>query len=689
MLEFTISLVDDELEFEPFREEPWLEFMLPPTARIGWRGKFDILDNVHLAPVPVHCFFNAVVFANWLADSHGISSSDAFSAYLLHDMFKALLNMVPSNGGRSWQHEERHGSTFFGGIEQDVESSSVFENFDRSFKIAADHGRLNDRRRGVYGWKESTWHERGIEVHSDVQTVGLAIKLQPALSNILAIMHLKNLFIEAYVAALREEYKPVFQKFEEITYQYQFLPEEPGITIDELCRKSRVTLADRKLRIETFIGAKATALPGQRTRIKLPFWTLLTLQEDPTSIIFPVPAIRGQASNSAFVDKVEKTFYQKVETLLRAVPSRGRRWADKLADLLTYLGETICVESGDFAKVQAAKAIGMQRATCGLCSSPVSENFVCLPERDLGWNSGRYTDWHIGDARSSVCLLCAISYFKAPPQFMRAQKLVKQRQLIYFSINTPHARVEKNLLASIPKGELLPFFQADITPRLITSSLESLVTLNIIGALFLQSSIRAIEVRQQDGELELWLNEAIRFNPFSFVGEIGKAKGKRALPELLFEMQRALGRHILVLDPMLWISVEVPFHTLVCVMGTKQGKHFELKFKPLAVSNEANLLPVVCEGYHIVDSTVMETILQVRRLLQKFRTPKVSDRMKVTALTADPQEFVTALIELGGFNYETIYERLWELANGGDVYAYLQSLRTAILRYPVIQEMWG
>jgi hypothetical protein len=101
MIEFTILLDDSELEFEPFREEPDLEFMLPPTARIG---RDD--DVVHLAPIPVHCFFNAITFGHWLATEHRLSESDAFSVYAIHDMFKALLYLVPrKGGGRSWFHQ--------------------------------------------------------------------------------------------------------------------------------------------------------------------------------------------------------------------------------------------------------------------------------------------------------------------------------------------------------------------------------------------------------------------------------------------------------------------------------------------------------------------------------------------------------------------------------------------------------
>jgi len=58
MLEFTILMSDDRIEFEPFKNRPSLEFMLPPTARIG-----DEDDNIHLDPIPVHGFFNAITFS--------------------------------------------------------------------------------------------------------------------------------------------------------------------------------------------------------------------------------------------------------------------------------------------------------------------------------------------------------------------------------------------------------------------------------------------------------------------------------------------------------------------------------------------------------------------------------------------------------------------------------------------------
>ena len=62
--------------------------------------------------------------------------------------------------------------------------------------------------------------------------------------------------------------------------------------------------------------------------------------------------------------------------------------------------------------------------------------------------------------------------------------------------------------------------------------------------------------------------------------------------------------------------------------------------------------------------------------------------MKVTAIAADPREFTTVMVELGGFNYETVHERLAELADGGDAYEYLKHLQTLVMQYPIIRELW-
>jgi hypothetical protein len=612
MIEFTILLDDSELEFEPFREEPDLEFMLPPTARIG---KDD--DNILLDPIPVHCFFNATVFSGWLATRNSIPVADAFSVYLLHDMFKSFLRLEGKS--RTWRHAGRE--DFFDSTETTIVQAGLFDQPNPSYELTARHHYYRRQNKFI----ETVDYEEGLEIPSDFQTVGLLVRLQPALSNVFAIIHLKKLFIETYVEALKVEYPSVFAKFKEITYCYQFV-EPAHLTgnvqqdVKSLCKQSDVTLKDGRLRIETFIGANSMLLPGEQTTIRLPFWMLLTLQEDPTSVIFPVPRLPTGAPNTAFVDRVRQGFAQHVESLLQTVPSRGRGWATKLTDVLTHIDDTIHIESGSFGRVQGAREPTASDAQCALCGSPIPKTFVCLPVQDLGWNPGRYTDWHIGDA-GSVCLLCAISQFKVPPEFAMAEKLVKQRQLVYFSISTPHATGE-SLLDSTPKADLLPFFSADIKPRLVISSLESLVTLNLVGALFLHSAIKAAEV-QREGERDLWLGQAIELSPFSFVGEVRKARSKRALPELLRHMRDALGRAVVITDPLMFIRVEVPFHTLACVVGAKSGRHYELKFKPLLVSNEMGTLPVVHDGYHFIGQAAVDAIEEVQRFLGRFRSSKV------------------------------------------------------------------
>jgi hypothetical protein len=681
-------MTDANLEFEPFREKPDLEFMLPPTARIGADD-----DNVHLAPVPVHGFFNAVVFSNWLSTTNGISATDAFAVYLLHDMFKPLLKLRLEGGERKWLHGGHQ--DFFHGVEGDIRAAKLFDQFSRGYEITARHHHYS-RKKPHREFKEAADYEDKLKAE-EFRTIGLAIRLQPGLSNVFAMTHLKDLFVEAYVEALRAEYPTVFAKLEEITYCYEFIG-SGDLTGDvkrdmaNLCQRSGVTFVDNKLCIQTFIGAVSALLPGEHTSIRLPFWMLLVLREDPASIVFPVPELPGKPSNVPFINKVKQSFYQKVETLLRTVPSRGKNWDTKLTDILAHLQDTVHVASGDFAQVSRSGGAVSQDAVCGLCSSPILESFLCLPHTDLGVGAGRYTDWHIGDA-SSTCLLCAISNFPTfkpgtPSPLAQAKKLVKQRQLVYFSVTTPHASVAENLLDSVPnKADLLPFFTAPIKPKLVISSLESLVTLNLIGALFLHSVIRASEV-SREGERELWLEPIVRSNPFSFVGQVGSTGSKRALPEFLQQMQRTLSRTVFVIDPMLMIQIEVPVHMLACVFGAKFGRHYELKFKPLLVSNEMGTLPIVHDGYHFIDETAVDAIIKVQQLLRRFRAPEVEDGMKVTAIATDPREFIAMLVELGGFNYETVHQRLTELAGGGNSHAYLEELRTTMLRYPIITELW-
>jgi len=692
MIEFTILLDDSELEFEPFREEPALEFMLPPTARIGRED-----DVVHLAPVPVHCFFNGLTFGHWLAEHHGLSDFDSFVVYMLHDMFKPLLTLKPRGKSRLWPHSREFFDHLDGGLDQ-----LELDNPVQAFYIACNH-----HKRGI-GWKEAVRHEgaleAGIEAPDkkryswDWPLISLTIRLQSALSNALSIAYVKKLFVESYTEAMRAEYPDVFARFDAISYEYEFvdaatLTGDTDKDIESLCRQSRVYLDDGRLVIRTFIGAHGPYWkPDQRTRVCLPFWLLLTLREDPISILFPVPTLYGSdgepADNPAFLDRVRDGFHRRVCDLLTSVKvskAKHAKWAVRVDEIMAAIDETFHIESGSFERVQSVREPIAPDAQCALCGSHIPKSFVCLPVQDLGWNPGRYTDWHIGDA-GSVCLLCAISHFKVPPEFAMAKKLVWQRQLVFFSISTPHATGE-SLLDSTPKADLLPFFSADIKPQLVISSLESLVTLNLVGALFLHSAIKAAEVRR-DGERDLWLERAIELNPFSFVGQVQRAHTLRALPELLRRMRDALGRAVIITDPLMFIRVEVPFHTLACVVGAKSGRHYELKFKPLLVSNEMGTLPVVHDGYHFIDQAAVNAIEEVQRFLGRFRSPKVSDRMKVTAVAADPREFTAVMVELGGFNYGTVHERLVELANGGNAYEYLKHLRMLVMQYPIIRELF-
>ena len=168
MLEFTALLNDLELAFEPASNEPELSFVLPPTARIG-RSRED-QDVVHLAPIPVHCFFNAITFGHWLAAEHSLSESDAFGVYAIHDMFKALLYLAPRrDGDRSWRHQYE---LFFDAIRDSLANVGVFDDFASSFRVASRHGetrRSGRQRTTLVPWREAVAHERellaGVEEH--------------------------------------------------------------------------------------------------------------------------------------------------------------------------------------------------------------------------------------------------------------------------------------------------------------------------------------------------------------------------------------------------------------------------------------------------------------------------------------------------------------------------------------------
>lgn len=682
MIEFTILLDASELAFEPYRKEPSLELMLPPTARIG-----EDDDNVLLAPIPVHTFFNAVVFSRWLAEKNDIPVTDAFSVYLLHDMFKSLLRLRVEGKNRVWLHAGAGRLDFFPFIKSKILESGLFTGPDPliGYELAARHHHY--RRQGKF--RETVDYEVELDP-KEPRTIGLVIRLQPALSNVFALTYLKAQFIDAYVEALRAEYPSVFSRFKEISYSYRFL-EPTQITgniqedLGRLCTQSDVCFEDGKLRLEAFIGANSMLLPGEQTVIRLPFWMLLILQQDPTSVIFPVPALPTEAPNTAFEDRVREGFNRRVAALLQTIPSTARDWPRKLADLTAHVGTTICIVSDVFGKVGRAAETHLAEVQCALCGSPISRTFLCLPAQDLGWSADRYTDWHVGDA-GSVCLLCAMSHFKAPPAFTLAEKLMKQQQLVYFSTSTPYATGD-SLLATISKADLLPFFTAEITPQLIINSLESLVTLNLLAALYLHSAVRAAQNHDEDAEP--WLEPIADLGPYSFVGQTGPSCSDRDLPQLLSRMRAALGRSVMVVDPLLIIQVEIPVHALVG-MAVQPGnrRHYELKFKPLLVSNELGTLPVVSHGYHFIDQGAVQAMEEIERFLECFRSSKVKDRRKIAAIATDPQEFVALMVDVAEYKYETVHERLVELADGADATWYLRHLRTLVTQYTIIRELW-
>jgi hypothetical protein len=137
------------------------------------------------------------------------------------------------------------------------------------------------------------------------------------------------------------------------------------------------------------------------------------------------------------------------------------------------------------------------------------------------------------------------------------------------------------------------------------------------------------------------------------------------------------------------MEVEVPLHALACLWGVSKGRHYEFKYKPLIVSNETAGLPVIWEGYHFVDRQVLAAIETLRTLAETFRHPNVSHRMKMTALASNPEEFVEILVQLGGFNYETVLARLIKLSGSSDVESYLKQMGDLVVQTPLITEIWG
>jgi hypothetical protein len=683
MIEFTILLDDSELEFEPTRSEPDLAFALPPTARIG---RDD--DVLHLAPIPVHCFFNAMTFGHWVASEHSLSENDAFCVYAIHDMFKGLLHQVPRwDGQRRWIHQRE----FFDPLASSLKVERVFDDFAQSFRVTKFHG-MADERQVKVEWQEAVEYERAIEAGTEIYwkkrgrktitnwpMIGLTIRLQSALSNALSIAYVKRLFVESYVEAMRAEYPDVFARFDAVSYEYEFvdpmtLTSDTDRDIKTLCRQSKVDMDGRRLVIHTFIGAHGPHWkPDQETMVRLPFWLLLTLREDPVSILFPVPVRhKDTTGNRGFAERVRNGFHQRVHDLLTSTKvstAKRAKWNARVDEIMAGIDETFhVVHTTAFDDATNARRVDSALATetCSMCGSPVPASFVCSPVANLDANASNYTDWHLGDA-DRACVLCAVSHFKTPDALEPARKLIFQRKAIYFATSTPSARESRATPAT------LPFFTATgFKPKLEIRSLESLVTLNVVAALYLHNALRNA-VHYHDGERDLWLEATFPTGAFSFVGE-------------LF---RTLNRSITLLDPLMPMQVEVPFHALACLWGVERGRHYEFKYKPLMVSNETGMLPVVWEGYHLVDTETIQALAELERLLSKTRSAdEDANNMRIPALLSDPNEFLGILVEPGGFNYETLIERLRELSGGTSVQGYLAALQSKLYQHPLAVELW-
>jgi len=490
----------------------------------------------------------------------------------------------------------------------------------------------------------------------------------------------------------------VFSRFAAVSYEYDFvdplaLTGNTDQDVTALCRQSTVHLDGQRLVIRTFIGATGEHWkPDQQTVIRLPFWLLLTLREDPISILLPVPTLYGKdgkpAGNPAFVDRVREGFHRRLRDLLTGVTvsaTRQAKWNARVDEIMAAIDETFhVVHTSSFDDATDARRLdnALATETCSMCGSPIPPSFACSPVADLGASVSNYTDWHLGDA-DHACVLCAISHFKPPTVLETAKDLIFQRKAVYFATSTPSARP-----ANLPAAAL-PFFTAGgFKPRLEIRSLESLVTLNVIAALYLHDSLRRA-VHYRDGERDLWLVETFPTGPFSFVGEVGKAQSKIGMPAFLAVLFENLNRRVTLLDPMVPMHVEVPFHALACLWGVAKGRHYQFKYKPLMVSNETGTLPVIWEGYHFIDRSALDAIEKLGILVETFRHPKVSHRMKLTALASSPEEFIDTLVRLGGFNYETVLERLAQLSGGSDAANYLKHLRELVVQTPLITEIWG
>jgi hypothetical protein len=407
--------------------------------------------------------------------------------------------------------------------------------------------------------------------------------------------------------------------------------------------------------------------------------------------VFPVPAstdARGNpTTNPAFVERVKNSFYAQVHTLLESINVSKRKtekWNHQIDDIMSSLDGVFHIsQTSDFTDVLDARGpdSSNRTITCSMCGSTIPESFECSPKRDLGSSVSNYTDWHIGDA-DQACVLCAIANFKIPGALKPARKLIFQRKLIYFATSTPSARVANLQAADWPLMQA-PNFQ----PRLEVRSLESLVTLNVIAALYLHN-VTHQTVTQYKGERDLWLEESFPLSPFSFIGEIGTRRNKAQLPTFLQDLFRNTQRSVTLLDPLLPLEIEIPFHTLICLWGASKGRHYELKYKPLIVSNESGTLPVVWEGYHFVDRQALSALAEVSEFVEAFGSRDVTPRMRVTAVATDPDTFIDTMVSLGGFGYETVMKRLSTLAGDSDPIQYLYEVQSMIQQTPILMEVY-
>jgi hypothetical protein len=693
MIEFTILLNDDTLEFEPHQYTDQLQLFFPPTARIDRND-----DVVHLAPIPVHCFFNAITFGHWLAEIHNLSQNDAFVAYTIHDMFKAILRMRMDPrrpDSRIWPHQSDY---FFNPIKARLQSTNIFDDFSTAFNVASKHRQRIGRKR--MAWREAVRHEESAEAGTetwDWSILGLTVRLQSALSNITALAYVKQTFITAYVEAIRAEFPDIFNNYDAVSYRYEFVgPTTLTGNLDKdvpiLCSQSDVRLEGRTLVVQTFIGSQPSAVGD--TIIRLPFWLLLTLRQDPTSILFPVPTHHQDhhpdPHNTAFSTAVKANFERRIRHLLESMPLTGpaaKSFPAKVDSLMASLDEVCHVFSTtDYELAIKTRTPASAATFCTMCGSEIPKDFACSPKRDLGFSPSNYTDWHIGHP-DQICLLCAIANFKAPSALEQTRKLIAHRKVAYFATTTPAA---SELL--IPRPQRL-FFDAEVDaifdPQFSVISLESLVTLNIIGALYLYDTRRRVSISDaKDGRQRLWL-EPVNEDPFTFIGLIGSDKGKGYLLDLLTQLQTNLSRPVHLLDAILPLDIEVPFQSLVAVLGVAKPRHFEIKFKPLTTSNHQGTIPVIWEGYHLLDKQALNAARQLAGFVSHFKSRRVNHRMKLTALAAGSATFLDLLVELGGYNYETLYDRLQILSGNRDSMDYLSELRELIYHYPVITELWG